>query len=601
MTTQAPLFNLTDLHGKNHTLEAYSGKTIVLEWVNYQCPFVLKFYESGVMPKLQAHYREQGVIWLAVYSAQPNEPRFYSATEALRLNAQYGAQHTAYLLDTDGDVAQRYGAQTTPHMCVIRPDGCIAYDGAVDSAPSHFQHHLAQAEKHLEIALDAVLAGQPVPLNTTRAYGSLVNLLATQKLQAEMDATSKAGGGRISLPAGRHVLGAINLRSHIELHLPEGCVVQGSDNWTDYGEGRWEDALVTGKDIHHAAIEGPGIIDTVNTYNVERMSGPQSQQRGRRGAHIICLQDAAHINLRNLTLAHAGNYGITAKDSHNVVLEKVKLQGGYDGLNTERCRNVQILHCDFRTGDDAVAGLDNQDFLFEDTSFNSSCNGIRFSGQDVTFRRCRFWGPGEYPHRGGHKIFIDPDSSISGDRTNMLAAISHFAPQEPHIAAHIPSDNWLIEDVKMERVESIYQYDHGNAWQFAQPVKGISFIRVTACDVGRDPTLARCPVCNKAECDCADRQDGNRLIFVSGAPERPVRLRMEEVSISPCQGLTGPLVEIRNFERLEMAHTRLLGIAKDEPVLMAAQGGEVLLDAGSCDPAERERYQLDDIENISIT
>ena len=49
----APDFTLTDSNGKTHSLSDFKGKYVVLEWVNFGCPFVKKHYNSGNMQKLQ--------------------------------------------------------------------------------------------------------------------------------------------------------------------------------------------------------------------------------------------------------------------------------------------------------------------------------------------------------------------------------------------------------------------------------------------------------------------------------------------------------------------------------------------------------------------
>ena len=41
----APDFSLKDAMGKSHNLREYRGNYVVLEWVNYDCPFVKKHYE----------------------------------------------------------------------------------------------------------------------------------------------------------------------------------------------------------------------------------------------------------------------------------------------------------------------------------------------------------------------------------------------------------------------------------------------------------------------------------------------------------------------------------------------------------------------------
>jgi AhpC/TSA family len=49
----APDFTLPDAKGGSQTLSAHKGKFVVLEWVNYLCPFVGKHYGSGHMQELQ--------------------------------------------------------------------------------------------------------------------------------------------------------------------------------------------------------------------------------------------------------------------------------------------------------------------------------------------------------------------------------------------------------------------------------------------------------------------------------------------------------------------------------------------------------------------
>lgn len=47
-------------------------------------------------------------------------------------------------------------------------------------------------------------------------------------IQAAVDAAAQAGGGRVMVPAGRFLSGSVMLRSHVELHLCSGAVLQSS-------------------------------------------------------------------------------------------------------------------------------------------------------------------------------------------------------------------------------------------------------------------------------------------------------------------------------------------------------------------------------------
>ncbi|MEM1271338.1 MAG: thioredoxin family protein, partial [Bacteroidota bacterium] len=51
--TMAPDFRLTDTGGTEHALEDFRGQTVILEWLNYDCPYVGKYYNAGNMQALQ--------------------------------------------------------------------------------------------------------------------------------------------------------------------------------------------------------------------------------------------------------------------------------------------------------------------------------------------------------------------------------------------------------------------------------------------------------------------------------------------------------------------------------------------------------------------
>src|SRR4051812_46118566 len=62
----APDFTLTDSAGKSRSLSEFKGKTVVLEWNNPECPFVMKHYESGNIPKQQTDATATGIVWLTI-------------------------------------------------------------------------------------------------------------------------------------------------------------------------------------------------------------------------------------------------------------------------------------------------------------------------------------------------------------------------------------------------------------------------------------------------------------------------------------------------------------------------------------------------------
>jgi hypothetical protein len=170
----APDFTATDSKGVRHTLAAYRGKTVVLEWTNHECPYTAKHYSTGNMQSLQAAATGAGVIWLSVVSSRPGAEGYVDAAAADRLTAGRGAHPTAVLLDPGGGLGRLYGARTTPHMFVIDGAGLLVYMGAIDDRPSANPASVKGARNYVREALDAVASGRPVAIAATRPYGCSV-------------------------------------------------------------------------------------------------------------------------------------------------------------------------------------------------------------------------------------------------------------------------------------------------------------------------------------------------------------------------------------------------------------------------------------------
>jgi peroxiredoxin len=170
----APGFTATTAEGKPLSLADLKGKTVVLEWTNHDCPYVRKHYGSGNMQAQQKAATAQGVVWLQVISSAPGQQGFVDGTTALKLNAERKAAATATLLDPKGELGRLYGAQTTPHLFVIKPDGLLAYKGGIDSIASASASDLTKAEPYVQLALADLAAGRKVAQASTRPYGCSV-------------------------------------------------------------------------------------------------------------------------------------------------------------------------------------------------------------------------------------------------------------------------------------------------------------------------------------------------------------------------------------------------------------------------------------------
>jgi peroxiredoxin len=167
----APTFTLTDSEGKSHSLSDFTGKTVVLEWFNPDCPFVKKHYAGGNMQALQKQLVSGGAIWLSINSSAEGKQGHLSGNIAKEAVSKYKLASTALLLDPDGKVGKAYGAKTTPHLFVVDGKGILVYAGAIDDTPSTDAADIPQSKNYVLGAVEALKAGKAVEPAVTDPYG----------------------------------------------------------------------------------------------------------------------------------------------------------------------------------------------------------------------------------------------------------------------------------------------------------------------------------------------------------------------------------------------------------------------------------------------
>ncbi len=170
----APEFAAKDMNGNSQKLSDFKGKYVVLEWLNYGCPFVGKQYGSGNMQTLQKDWTGKGVVWLSVISSAPGEQGHSAADKAKADYKSKGSHATTVLLDENGVVGKAYGAATTPHMFIINPDGKLIYNGAIDDKPTTDLADVKTAKNYVSAALAEAMAGRTVTVATSQPYGCSV-------------------------------------------------------------------------------------------------------------------------------------------------------------------------------------------------------------------------------------------------------------------------------------------------------------------------------------------------------------------------------------------------------------------------------------------
>ena len=192
----APGFNLPGIDGANHKLGDYQAPILAVMFLCDHCP-TSQLYE-GRVKKLVEDYRPKGVDFVAI---QPNDPSAIELAELgytdvsdsfdeMKIRAEYRAFNFPYLYDGDTQtIAQAYGAQATPHVFLFDKDRKLRYEGRIDNA----QRESLVKIQDTRLALDAMLAGRPVAVAHTPAFGCSTKwkskidgqLKEMQKIEAE--------------------------------------------------------------------------------------------------------------------------------------------------------------------------------------------------------------------------------------------------------------------------------------------------------------------------------------------------------------------------------------------------------------------------------
>jgi thiol-disulfide isomerase/thioredoxin len=154
-------FQLLDLQGASHSFASLKGDTTVVIFISTRCP-VSNTYNQR-MEALYKDYAAKGVKFVFV-NANFNEPASEAADHAKQVGFTFPVYKDA------GDAAALFNALVTPETYVIDKQGVMRYHGAIDDSPNEARIR----KQSLRAALDEVMAGKPVTVAQTKAFGCTV-------------------------------------------------------------------------------------------------------------------------------------------------------------------------------------------------------------------------------------------------------------------------------------------------------------------------------------------------------------------------------------------------------------------------------------------
>ena len=187
----APDFSLPGIDGKTWSLDDFKDrKVLVVIFTAVHCP-TAEVYEDRIK-RLVSDYSAKDVAFVVI---QPNNARALRLDEMgstdlgdsldeMKVRAAFRHFNFPFLYDGETQaVARQYGPTATPHVFVFDADRRLRYQGRVDSNPREAYAKVPDARN----AIDAVLEGRQVPVETTPTVGCSIKWLDKEALHdAEM-------------------------------------------------------------------------------------------------------------------------------------------------------------------------------------------------------------------------------------------------------------------------------------------------------------------------------------------------------------------------------------------------------------------------------
>jgi peroxiredoxin len=197
----APDFSLPGVDGEVHQLSDYSASPILaVVFTCNHCP-IAALYETRIQ-KLQDDYWDKGV---AVVAIQGNDPKAIRVDELdsadtsdtlaeMKIRVEYKKLRYPYLYGGETqEVTRAYGPQATPHIFIFDKERKLRYEGRIDNS---YRQELVKTEDARN-AIDALLAGKPVPVAHTGVFGCSTKW--SEKLAQRLEADRKIDAEPVGL------------------------------------------------------------------------------------------------------------------------------------------------------------------------------------------------------------------------------------------------------------------------------------------------------------------------------------------------------------------------------------------------------------------
>ncbi len=226
--------------------------------------------------------------------------------------------------------------------------------------------------------------------------------LDTAAVQAAIDACHRDLGGTVVVPAGTFLVGTLELKSNVTLHLEAQGRLLGSDQIAHYHAGRdlpranGNIVLISAANAENVAIEGPGTIDGQGAKFLPGAKDDGERDPGRTRAHLLAFFQCRNLRLRDVFLTNSSYHCVRILRCSEVRIDGVRIFNrvifNNDGFHFNSSEHVKISNCHIVCEDDACALFgSNRDIAVTNCTFSTRWSVFRFGGgqcENVVVSNC---------------------------------------------------------------------------------------------------------------------------------------------------------------------------------------------------------------------
>jgi polygalacturonase len=234
--------------------------------------------------------------------------------------------------------------------------------------------------------------------------------LDTAAVQAAIDACHRDRGGTIIVPASTFVIGTVELKSNVTLHLAANAKLLGSADGRQYhgaeaipltGEHTMGDGnvgLIFAANAENIAVEGEGTIDGQGAQfrSAVRGTPPPAGISGNKRPHHLLFYQCTNLTVRGITLVAGAYHSVRVCLCSYVKLDGIhiynRVNHNNDGFHFIASRFVHVSNCDVQCQDDACALFGSCEFItVTNCTFSTRWSVFRFGGghaRNITVSNC---------------------------------------------------------------------------------------------------------------------------------------------------------------------------------------------------------------------